>query len=113
MNNFDQSSTGVNLELHCFYDSCVARQEFEEAFKIANHAVNYGKWGDLFDIADKYDIDIADYEPVNKSIKEDIERIKADLGKHKSTYGWQLFECETEKCKQNVVKAFLKHLFNI
>tara|TARA_Y100000296_G_scaffold67255_1_gene79794 strand:+ start:649 stop:1458 length:810 start_codon:yes stop_codon:yes gene_type:complete len=38
MNNFDQSSTGVNLELHCFYDSCVARQEFEEAFKVLQYS---------------------------------------------------------------------------
>ena len=50
---------------------------------------------------------------VNKSIKEDIDRVKKEIKKHKSTYGWQLFECETEECRRNVVKAFLKHLFNI
>jgi len=89
------------------------KEEFEEAFKIANQAMNYGNWGELFDIADKYDIDIEDYEKVNESIKKDIERVKSELQKHKSTYGWQLFECELEDCKQNVVKQFLKHLFNI
>ena len=88
-------------------------KEYEEALKRANDAVAYGKWGDLFDIVDEYNIDIKDYDPVNKSIKEDIERVKKEVKKHKSTYGWQLFECETEDCKQNVVKAFLKHLFNI
>jgi len=87
--------------------------EFEEAFKKANQANAYGNWGDLFDIADKYDIDIKNYDDANKSIKDDIIRVKKELSKHKSTYGWQLFECEPEECKQNVVKAFLKHLFNI
>ena len=32
-NNFDQSSTGVNIELVCFYDSMLSRELFAESFK--------------------------------------------------------------------------------
>ena len=43
-----------------------------------------GKWGSLFDIAEKYDIDIKDYASVNNSLREDIKRIKVVIEKEKS-----------------------------
>tara|TARA_Y100000034_G_scaffold23110_1_gene26698 strand:- start:1188 stop:1805 length:618 start_codon:yes stop_codon:yes gene_type:complete len=88
-------------------------EEFEEAFKKANDALETGKWGNLFDVAEKYDIDIKEYDEVNKSIKEDIKRLKALIQKEKTTYAWKLFNCEDSGvCKDNVIKQFLKHLFN-
>ncbi len=89
-------------------------EEYEHSFKTAASAMNEGKWGDLFDIADKHNIDLSDYGAINKSIKKDIKRISIDINKKKETYSWQLFECEEdETCKNNVVKRFLKHVFNI
>jgi len=38
MNNFDQSSTGVNLELLCFYDTERAKRDFEEAFHVLQYS---------------------------------------------------------------------------
>lgn len=38
MNNFDQSSTGVNLELLCFYDADRATRDFEEAFHVLQYS---------------------------------------------------------------------------
>ncbi len=88
-------------------------QEYEESFKKANSALRNGEWGSLFDIADKYDVDIKDYDTVNKSIKDDILRIQSHIKKEKTTYGWKLFNCEEDvRCKNNVIKNFLKHLFN-
>ena len=87
--------------------------EFEDAFKKANDAMQTGKWGNLFDVAEKYDIDIKEYEVVNKSLKEDINRIKVLIEKEKTTYAWKLFNCEGDnKCMDNVIRQFLKHLFN-
>ncbi len=37
MNNFNQSSNGVNLELSCSHDSDLARMWFEDNFKIIRH----------------------------------------------------------------------------
>lgn len=86
--------------------------EYEEDFKKANNAVNYGLWGDLFDIVDKYNIDITDYDSVLESLKIDITRVKNDIDKQKSTYSWKLFNCDDHRCKENVVKRFLEHLFD-
>ena len=89
-------------------------EEYELSFKTAAAAMNEGKWGDLFDIADKHDIDLSEYTSINKSIRDDIKRITEDINKKKETYSWQLFNCDEDKrCKDNVVKRFLKHVFNI
>jgi len=37
-NNFDQSSTGVNIEAVCFYDCGMSRMHFEENFAIIQHS---------------------------------------------------------------------------
>ena len=88
-------------------------EEYETSFKQAADAMTTGKWGSLFDIAEKYDIDIKDYASVNNSLREDIKRIKVVIEKEKSRYGWLLFDCEdNENCKENVIKQYLKHLFN-
>ena len=87
--------------------------EFEEAFKRANNAMKTGQWGSLFDVADKYDVNIKEYTEVNESIKKDIKRLKGLIDKEKTTYSWKLFNCEENTvCKDNVIKQFLKHLFN-
>ena len=33
------------------------------------------QWGELFDIIDKYEIDIPDYNEANESLEKDIERM--------------------------------------
>ena len=52
-NNFDRSSTGLNLELTCFYDTCIARMDFqdniqvlEETFRGTNTYLYVG-WGSI------------------------------------------------------------------
>jgi len=87
--------------------------QIEEDFKKANNAVNYGLWGDLFDIAEKYNIDITDYDKVIESLKIDIKRIQKDIAEEKSTYSWKLFNCDGDhKCRENVIENFLKQLFD-
>ena len=87
--------------------------EMEEDFKKANNAIERGLWGDLFHIADKYNVNLKNYDKLIKSLKKDIERVNNDIKKEKTTYSWKLFMCdENEKCKENVIKEFLKQLFN-
>ena len=40
MNNFDQSSSGVNLELNISFDADRARMDFEESFHILQHSAH-------------------------------------------------------------------------
>lgn len=88
--------------------------EFEEAFKKASGAIKECKWGDLFDVADHYDIKLSNYNDINDSLTEDIERIKEQIVNKKNKYAWILHECDEDNdCKDNLVKRFLNHLFNI
>ena len=90
------------------------KNEYEEVFKKASGAIDSGHWGELFDIADQYDLDLENYEEMSLSLNLDIERITKLVRKKKGSYAWLLYECEENNdCKDNVVKKFLKHLFNI
>ena len=68
-------------------------------------------WGKLFEIADRHDIYLKDYDSICADIQEDIERIKCDIEKEKSSYSWKLYECKSDKCKDNLIKSFLHQLF--
>lgn len=46
-NNYDQSSTGENIELYAFYDTESSRIQFDESFKILQHS-SIGKGSLLF-----------------------------------------------------------------
>lgn len=88
--------------------------EYEEIFKKATCAIENGEWGNLFDIADQHNIELRDYDSINESLSRSIKRVKKEIEKQKTTYAWILFNCdEDEPCRENVVKQFLKHLFNI
>jgi len=47
-----------------------------------------------------------------KLLEEQISETKEKIKKEKSTYSWSLYSCADDKCKDNVVRNFLKHLFN-
>ena len=90
------------------------QQEYEEIFKMASAAIDDGRWGDLFIIAEQHDLDLDNYGEINKSLEQDIKRLQKEITKQKTTFSWLLFSCEEdEECKANVVKMFLKRLFNI
>jgi len=90
------------------------QKEYEEVFKKASGAIDEGRWGELFDVAEKYDLDLHDYDSINKCLRLDIGRIKKEILHKKDSYAWLLQECEEDTlCKDNVVRRFLKHLFNI
>lgn len=47
-NNFDQSSTGVNLELSCFFDAGMAQSDFDENFERVERDTPKGFYGDVY-----------------------------------------------------------------
>lgn len=88
--------------------------EYEEVFKEASAAIDNGNWGKLFAIVDKYNLDLKEYDGVNECLKVDIKRTKQIVQNRKDSYAYLLYECEEDRgCKENVIKRFLKHLFNI
>jgi Glu-tRNA(Gln) amidotransferase subunit E-like FAD-binding protein len=85
----------------------------EEEFKEVVTALEEKNFKKILDICDKHDIIIEMSEELNKILEKQIEGIKQKINKEKSTYSWSLYSCGTdEKCKERVVRNFLKHLFN-
>ena len=73
--------------------------EYEQAFN-------------LFDLAERFDIDARNFGPLCDSLKEDIEKISAKIDNEKKTFSWALYECEeTEDCTERVIKNFLMAVF--
>jgi len=86
-------------------------EEYEADFKKATSAHTEGKWGELFDVVDKHGIKLKEYKEAIECLRFDIQRLKADLKKEKSTYSWLYFEAESDDQRHGVVKRFLRHLF--
>ena len=87
------------------------KMEYEEAFKKASNANSSGKWGEMFDVVDKYDIYLGEYGDAIECLKLDIKRVEEELKKEKSSYSWALHVAETDVDKAQVVKNFLRQLF--
>lgn len=84
----------------------------EIQFKKASDAMANKEWGVLLEICEKHNISISNYKSINKILKKKIEGTKKKIKQQKSTYSWLLYMCDDkETCKHNVVKKFLKHLF--
>lgn len=87
------------------------KMEYEEAFKQVTEANRSQKWGELFDVVDRYDIYLGEYEDAIECLKTDIKRVEEELNKEKSSYSWILYEAESEIDKGEVIKRFLRQLF--
>jgi len=85
----------------------------EKEFKKATDALANKNWSVILEICEKYNIKITDYKSINKLLKNKIDQVKDNIEKEKSTYSWLFHQCEEAgTCRDNVVKKFLKHLFD-
>ena len=80
-------------------------------FKDTVKSIADENWGKLFEIADRHDIYLKDYDMICADIEEDIDRIKAEIEKEKTSYSWKLNECKNDDCKDRLIKSFLLQLF--
>ena len=84
----------------------------EEEFKKATTAMQQKNFEKLLDICDNHVILINVDEELIELLKQQILETKEKIKQEKSTYSWCLYSCVDDKCKDNVIKNFLKHLFN-
>ena len=85
----------------------------EKEFKKISDAFTEKNWSVLLEMCEKHNIKVSNHVGLNKLLIKKIEEVKGKIQREKSTYSWLLFECDgRETCKQNVVKKFLKHLFD-
>lgn len=84
----------------------------EKEFQEVQEAMQEKNFEKILDICDKHDILIKIDKQMVKLLEKQISETKMQIKKEKSTYSWSLYSCADDKCKDNVVKKFLKHLFN-
>ena len=82
-------------------------------FKAASAAYQQGDWAMLLQIAEEYQIMPQDLGEVLPVMKEEAKRLRNTIENNKKMYSWTFQECETDECKENLVKKFLKHLFKV
>ena len=82
-------------------------------FAAASAAYETGDWSRLLEIAEVYQILPDNIEEIYPIMKEESKRLRKKIETNKSTYSWKLYECETEECKEILIKQFLKHLFKV
>ena len=82
-------------------------------FKAASQAFETGDWALLLQIAEQYRIMPEDLAEVIPVMIEEAQRLRNMIAYNKEMYSWKFQECETEECKENLVKNFLKQLFNL
>lgn len=85
--------------------------EFEGVFKAAKNAIDNNSWAELFDIAEKYDLELEDYETMNGLLNKEISLIEVEINSKKSTYAWLFHNCERDEDKDKLMKRFMKHIY--
>lgn len=114
MNNFDQSSSGVNLELNISFDADRANRDFEDSFYVLqynsyrqNSVLVFNQFGN-FDVTG-FDIDDSEnYDPKSYTVKE-LKRILLEDGYHfKDVMNMRKCDMIQELSGNEVFQDFLK-----
>jgi len=86
--------------------------EYTNAFKKVNRAMETEQWGDLFEIADKYEVYLGDYDDVYEDLRNNIAEVKEIIRSESASYSYALYNCEDDDvCKEKVVRNFLHQIF--
>ena len=86
----------------------------EEKFSRICDAYNNGEWSVLLDAASDLGILPDNFKDIFPLMREEADNLRKMIAVNESTYSWLLFECEgNHKCKERIVKKFLKHLFKL
>ena len=84
----------------------------ESMFKTASGAMKDCDWGKLLEIADKLDVKPKTFDGMIEQMDLEITKINKIVSHNNNTYSWIWYNCESEGCKEEVIKNFLHHLFD-
>jgi len=80
-------------------------------FKAATWGYNNAKWSIVIRVAEELGIKPANYKKMNSHLKKDIKLVDQKINKHKSTFGWMLYQAEEKEEKDNIIRDFIFKLF--
>ena len=100
-----------SIELHSltlwggtFPDDIDYFNKMNTKFKAASWAYNNAKWSILIKVASELNIKPMNYKKMNGYLKKEIKSLNAEINRHKSTFGWRLYQAEEKQQKDNVIK---------
>lgn len=80
-------------------------------FKAASWAYNNAKWAILIKVAEELKIKPSNYKKMNGHLRREIKTLDSELNKHKSSFGWRLYQEEEKEGKDNIIKDFIFQVF--
>jgi len=80
-------------------------------FKAASWAYNHAKWSILIKVAEELKIKPSNYKKMNGHLRREIKTLDSELKRHKTSYGWRLYQEEEKQGKDNIIKQFIYNLF--
>ena len=86
----------------------------DKRFVKINEAYENGEWSVLLEEANELGIDPSDFSHLSELLNDEAIKLKERITHNNGIYSWKFYECEEdENCKQNIIKSFLKQLFNL
>ena len=80
-------------------------------FKAATWGYNNAKWSIVIKVAQELGIKPSNYKKMNGHLRREVKAVDEKIRKHKSTFGWMLYEAEEKEEKDTVIKDFIFKLF--
>ena len=86
----------------------------DKIFKTINSAYENGDWSILLEKALEMGIEPDNLAEITPLLKQEAEVLRQKIQRNNDMYSWKFYECEgDEECITELVKGFLKHLFNL
>ena len=76
-------------------------------FKAATWGYNNAKWSIVIKVAQELGIKPSNYKKMNGHLRREVKNVDKKITKHKSTFGWKLYQAEEKEAKDNVIKDFI------
>ena len=90
------------------------RDDMINKFNQAKDALEERKYFVLLNLASQLKVKSPkNYKQQIRWMKKEVEIMSAKVEQMKNTYNYGFSECENEQQKDNLIKKFIKHLFNI
>ena len=80
-------------------------------FKAATWGYNNAKWSIVIKVAEELGIKPSNYKKMNGHLRREVKSVDEKVQKHKSTFGWKLYQAEEKEAKDQLIRDFIYKLF--
>ena len=88
-------------------------REKVELFKIATKASKEKNWAKILEVAEILRIRPSNMTTLTPMIRKESEHLAQKIAATSTTFGVKFFYCESDECRHNLLKSYLKLVYNI